>query len=128
MRIQEVNLSIPHYVAASLYQRAQDGMPHEVCGTIDFNNCIHGYENITQSDPCHSFDMDLKREDALKTKIIWHSHPNGPEYPSGDDIPAIRQMTMSGWHFGWIVISPGGVFEYAVYDVDINTASDANIE
>lgn len=94
-----------------LLHLARQGLPEEVCGTISVDGYIAEYDNISTCNRCHSFDMEIDLDDVGK---IWHSHPNGPNCPSSDDIPNMESLFKVGYKFNWIIIGPTGVSEWAV--------------
>lgn len=63
----------------AMHHRFRD---QEICGFIDKNRVVRFRKNIAD-DPANEFKMNPIPDGAL---AIFHSHPNGPFYPSGMDM------------------------------------------
>jgi proteasome lid subunit RPN8/RPN11 len=102
----------PHH-ESELRDLAATAMPEEACGIIYSHGIIVQYPNTFVGDKCHGWNMDVSYSDDIR--CIWHSHPNGLQEPSRDDMPLIRGMAEAGFPFHHVIVTLAGVFEYEVY-------------
>lgn len=96
----------------------------EVCGVITNTGRLIELPNTFNGDCAHGFDMEIDLVDG-DVAIIWHSHPNGPPYPSTDDIPCIDLLASHGYNFNWIIAMTHDVFEYSMKADIIESAKSA---
>lgn len=91
-------------VRSSLRVLALSGYPYEVCGLIHSHNIIHQYQNTYLGDTMHGFDMEVDIHNDIKA--IWHSHPNGPDCVSDDDLRGMEALASQGFSYPWIIVTP----------------------
>lgn len=111
LQIKRVELQIPDYLIKELRFLAIQGYPYEVCGVLHTHNIIHQYPNTFCGDRKHGFDMEINVQDDT-IKALWHSHPDGPDEPSADDLPCMRMLIDHGYNFPWIIVTPKAVTEW----------------
>ncbi len=92
-----VRLVIPSAIFESMVAHCVQAQPNEACGMLAGTDArvveIFKMTNIDESpvsymmDPTEQFEMlrDL-RSRSLSMVAIYHSHPDGPDFPSSDDI------------------------------------------
>ncbi len=90
-------MSLPPEIAAQIIAHAQAGYPEEVCGLVagmaGRAMMLYPGRNISPT-PRVTYELDhdtlarmIDFEDAgLELLAIYHSHPNGPEFPSPADV------------------------------------------
>lgn len=98
-------MNITEKVIADIKKHAADAYPNEACGIINTKSRYLRMEN-TAADPKNDFRIDPK--ELLKHNIgaIVHSHPDGPKFPSENDM-ACQISTAVPW--GICVSSADGV-------------------
>lgn len=91
------NLSLSSEQIEEMHRHVKDCYPEEGCGilggfadrvawVIPITNMLHSTTRF-QMDPREQIDAFFKIEDAGGKLIgIFHSHPNGPEFPSESDV------------------------------------------
>lgn len=110
MAVRPILTCIPKITQIELMRRALNGHPNEVCGYITVRGDIVDVPNTFNGDRKHGFDMEIDLDAPISK--IWHSHPTGPQCPSMDDIPAMAALSAHGFKYPWIIVAPGGVFEW----------------
>lgn len=95
--------------------------PYETCGLIHKHNIIVELPNTFAGDHKLGYDMEFNLHDPT-IKAIWHSHPNGLEVPSRDDIPCIQLLAERGFNFHHVIVTPKAVFEYEAKLIDSSAA------
>lgn len=90
---------------------AKQGYPYEVCGVVYEHDIIVQYNNVSPT-PEVNFDAEFDIADGVKA--IWHSHPNGPNMLSDEDVSFIEQCEAQGFHFRHILVTPSEVKEFEV--------------
>jgi proteasome lid subunit RPN8/RPN11 len=109
MSSRKLSLSSEHL--EEMQRHVEDCYPEEGCGilggfadrvawVIPITNMLHSSTRF-QMDPREQIDAFFKIEDAGGKLIgIYHSHPNGPEFPSESDVreSAIPEAVHIIWH------------------------------
>jgi proteasome lid subunit RPN8/RPN11 len=110
-----VDSTLTEAVTYALIKRAQHAYPFEVCGFIVSGwggQFVYEVPNVAPNRR-HSFQMHpgyqmLAMTDQTNIVGMWHSHPAGPDGPSGTDVkfkpPGMRAF----------VVTENGVFEYGL--------------
>ncbi|QHB37430.1 hypothetical protein SEA_AIKOY__23 [Mycobacterium phage Aikoy] len=106
MRLVEVAPDLPQHTLDLLELMAICDAPFESCGVVLKDGSVCRYENVCD-EPEHGFDATLEH-DLEAVDIIWHSHPNGLQWPSRQDMPTIEEVTGYGHEIRWGIITPGG--------------------
>ncbi len=105
------NLSLSSEQIEEMQRHVEDCYPEEGCGilggfsdrvawVIPITNTLHSSTRF-QMDPREQIDAFFKIEDAGGKLIgIYHSHPNGPEFPSESDVreSAFPEVVHIIWH------------------------------
>jgi len=105
------NLSLSSEQIEEMQRHVEDCLPEEGCGilggfadrvewVIPITNMLHSSTRF-QMDPREQIDAFFKIEDAGGKLIgIYHSHPNGPEFPSESDVreSAFPEAIHIIWH------------------------------
>ena len=105
------NLSLSSEQIEEMQRHVEDCYPEEGCGilggfsdrvawVIPITNMLHSLTRY-QMDPREQIDAFFKIEDAGGKLIgIFHSHPNGPEFPSESDVreSAFPEAVHIIWH------------------------------
>ena len=109
MRIVSAELDLPKSTQDLLMLMMFCDAPFEACGIIRLSGQVEQYLNIAKN-PEHGFDavVDNRTNDV---DVVWHSHLNGLEWPSRDDIPMMESLTGVP---RWLIVTEHGCFMYAV--------------
>lgn len=82
-------------VCNQFHKHAMDAYPNEATGFVDKKGQYHRLDNIAE-DPAKT--ARISHDDMLRVmeegKMYCHSHPDGPNCPSGADIMAAREMAL----------------------------------
>lgn len=109
MKVHEVVLTLSIDDVKMLRYLAIEGYPLEVCGAI-YPHGVVQYRNV-HCEPDQNYDAEIDLEDV---KAIWHSHPDGPDAPSEQDIVFMNHCAAHGLHIHHIIVTPKSVHEYEV--------------
>ena len=119
------SLSLSSEQIEEMQRHIEDCYPEEGCGILGgFADCVAWVIPITnilhsstrfQMDPQEQIDAFFKIEEAGGKLIgIYHSHPNGPEFPSESDV---RESTFpEAVHFIWHHLDEE--WNYQAYRID----------
>jgi proteasome lid subunit RPN8/RPN11 len=108
---------LPDGFAEAIRAHAAKSYPHEACGMLTGRQGkdstritgVHASDNLTNSDPARSFEVDPKlRFDLMRsceaaadgTQIVghYHSHPDHPAAPSETDLAMAHEVD-----FIWLI-------------------------
>ena len=90
-------LKIPISLYREIVDHAREGLPLEVCGILagldgricavyPMTNIDHSSEHFTMDPREHAEVMESLQARGLEMTAFYHSHPNGLQYPSAEDI------------------------------------------
>jgi len=90
-------LKIPEKIYLDIIEHAREGLPLEICGILGGNgDTVSAIYRMVNSDAkSDHFMMDPReqisvmkelRQKKLEMTAFYHSHPEGPAYPSAEDI------------------------------------------
>lgn len=111
MRLVETAVNLPQHTQDLLQLMAACEHPFEACGAVFKDGRVEQYENICD-EPEHGFDAYIDFTPDID--MIWHSHPNGLEWPSRQDMPTMNAAAEEGHNFRWGIVTPGGLKVYVM--------------
>lgn len=115
-------LSISQKDQNGILWRAQDGRPFECCGLVLVGGGVVEYQNTYDGDRRHAFSMDVEI-DGIAVHAVWHSHPEGPPWPSAEDEIVMKTLYEQGYQWPHFIAVPGqGIYEYSVVEDDVACA------
>ena len=90
-------LKIPEKIYLDIIEHAREGLPLEICGILGGNGDTVSaiYRMVNTDAKSDHFMMDPReqisvmkelRQKKLEMTAFYHSHPEGPAYPSAEDI------------------------------------------
>jgi [CysO sulfur-carrier protein]-S-L-cysteine hydrolase len=137
-------LKIPEKIYHDIIDHAREGLPFEICGILggkgDTVSAI--YRMVNTDAKSDHFMMDPREQIAvmkdlrakgLEMTAFYHSHPEGPEYPSAEDIrlafyPDVFSLIVSLAEPAMPVLKSFKIIEGQVEPVELKLISSEKID